>query len=89
METLTGPMFYLLVAWGIVTAIFLVLLIWRSLLKVMRTIRSLLRRPEIAWPRNSAIWCRKSTLYRVRLWPAALLRAGCCFSSQGSGCIRD
>jgi len=28
-----GPIFYLLVAWGIVTAIFLVLLIWRSLLE--------------------------------------------------------
>jgi hypothetical protein len=33
METLTGPIFYMLVAWGIVTAIFLVLLIWRSLLE--------------------------------------------------------
>jgi hypothetical protein len=33
METLTGPIFYLLVAWGILTAIFLVLLIWRSLLE--------------------------------------------------------
>ena len=28
-----GPIFYLLIAWGIVTAIFLVLLIWRSLLE--------------------------------------------------------
>ena len=28
-----GPIFYLLVAWGIVTAIFLILLIWRSLLE--------------------------------------------------------
>jgi hypothetical protein len=28
-----GPIFYMLVAWGIVTAIFLVLLIWRSLLE--------------------------------------------------------
>ena len=33
METLTGPIFYLLVAWGVLTAIFLVLLIWRSLLE--------------------------------------------------------
>ncbi len=33
METLTGPIFYMLVAWGIVTAIFLLLLIWRSLLE--------------------------------------------------------
>ena len=32
-STLTGPIFYLLVAWGIITAIFLVLLIWRSLLE--------------------------------------------------------
>ena len=32
-STLSGPIFYLLVAWGIVTAIFLVLLIWRSLLE--------------------------------------------------------
>jgi hypothetical protein len=31
--TLQGPIFYLLVAWGIVTAIFVVLLIWRSLLE--------------------------------------------------------
>jgi hypothetical protein len=30
--TLTGPIFYLLIAWGVVTAIFLALLIWRSLL---------------------------------------------------------
>jgi len=28
-----GPIFYLLIAWGIITAIFLVLLIWRSLLE--------------------------------------------------------
>ncbi len=33
-ESLTqGPIFYLLIAWGIVTAIFLILLIWRSLLE--------------------------------------------------------
>lgn len=32
METLTGPMFYLMIAWGVVTAVFLGLLIWRSLL---------------------------------------------------------
>jgi hypothetical protein len=32
-ESITGPIFYMLVAWGIVTAIFLVLLIWRSLLE--------------------------------------------------------
>ena len=30
--TLTGPVLYLLVAWGAVTAIFIGLLIWRSLL---------------------------------------------------------
>lgn len=30
--TLTGPIFYLLIAWGVVTAVFLALLIWRSLL---------------------------------------------------------
>jgi len=28
-----GPIFYLLIAWGIITAVFLVLLIWRSLLE--------------------------------------------------------
>src|SRR5205085_11521024 len=32
MDKFTGPMLYLLIAWGIITAIFLVLLIWRSLL---------------------------------------------------------
>ena len=32
-STLTGPILYLLIAWGIVTAVFLVLLIWRSLLE--------------------------------------------------------
>jgi hypothetical protein len=32
-STLSGPIFYLLVVWGIITAIFLVLLIWRSLLE--------------------------------------------------------
>lgn len=32
-QTLTqGPILYLLIAWGVVTAIFLALLIWRSLL---------------------------------------------------------
>ena len=30
--TLSGPIFYLLIAWGVVTAVFLGLLIWRSLL---------------------------------------------------------
>jgi hypothetical protein len=30
--TLTGPVLYLLIAWGIVTAIFVVLFIWRSVL---------------------------------------------------------
>jgi hypothetical protein len=32
-STLTGPILYLLIAWGIITAVFLVLLIWRSLLE--------------------------------------------------------
>jgi len=32
METITGPILYLLIAWGVVTAIFLALLLWRSLL---------------------------------------------------------
>lgn len=32
-SSLTGPILYLLIAWGIVTAIFLALLIWRSLLE--------------------------------------------------------
>ncbi|HKT46773.1 MAG TPA: hypothetical protein VJP87_04550 [Candidatus Acidoferrales bacterium] len=33
-ETLTqGPILYLLIAWGIVTAIFVMLLIWRSVLE--------------------------------------------------------
>jgi hypothetical protein len=32
-SSLTGPVLYLLVAWGIVTAIFLALLIWRNLLE--------------------------------------------------------
>ena len=31
-STLTGPVLYLLIAWGAVTAIFIALLIWRSLL---------------------------------------------------------
>ena len=31
-STLTGPVLYLLIAWGAVTAIFVALLIWRSLL---------------------------------------------------------
>src|SRR5260370_9654906 len=30
--TLTGPILYLLIAWGIVTAIFLALLLWRRIL---------------------------------------------------------
>ena len=31
-NTLTPPVFYLLVAWGIVTAVFIILLIWRGVL---------------------------------------------------------
>ena len=31
-NTLTPPVFYLLIAWGIVTAVFVVLLVWRSVL---------------------------------------------------------
>jgi hypothetical protein len=31
-STLTGPVLYLLIAWGIVTAIFIVLFIWRGVL---------------------------------------------------------
>ena len=32
MDTLTPPVFYLLVVWGIVTAVFIILLIWRGVL---------------------------------------------------------
>ena len=32
METLTGPIIYLMVVWGVVTAVFLGLLLWRSIL---------------------------------------------------------
>jgi hypothetical protein len=32
-STLTGPILYLLIAWGVITAIFLILLLWRSLLE--------------------------------------------------------
>src|SRR5256885_8489199 len=32
METLTGPLLYLLIIWGFVTAVFLALLLWRSIL---------------------------------------------------------
>jgi hypothetical protein len=32
-STLTGPIFYLLIAWAIITGIFIILLIWRSLLE--------------------------------------------------------
>lgn len=33
-ESLTqGPIFYLLIAWGIVTALFIILLIWKSVLE--------------------------------------------------------
>jgi hypothetical protein len=31
-NTLTPPVFYLLIAWGVVTAVFIVLLIWRGVL---------------------------------------------------------
>ncbi|GAC1622856.1 MAG: hypothetical protein PVS2B2_02500 [Candidatus Acidiferrum sp.] len=30
--TLTGPIFYLLIVWGVIAAVFLGLLLWRSLL---------------------------------------------------------
>ena len=32
MDVLAGPLLYLLIAWGLVTAIFLVLVAWRSVL---------------------------------------------------------
>lgn len=32
MESISGPILYVLIAWGVVTAIFLLLLIWRSVL---------------------------------------------------------
>jgi len=32
METIQGPILYLLIAWGILTAVFVLLLIWRSVL---------------------------------------------------------
>jgi hypothetical protein len=32
MEALTGPLLYLIIAWGVVTAVFLALLLWRSIL---------------------------------------------------------
>ena len=32
METIQGPILYLLIAWGILTGIFILLLIWRSVL---------------------------------------------------------
>jgi len=31
-STLTGPVLYLLIAWGLVTAVFVILLIWRGVL---------------------------------------------------------
>jgi hypothetical protein len=31
-STLTGPVLYLLIAWGVVTAVFVILFIWRSVL---------------------------------------------------------
>lgn len=31
-STLTGPVLYLLIAWGVVTAIFIILFIWRGVL---------------------------------------------------------
>ena len=31
-STLTPPIFYLLIAWGIITAVFVILLIWRGVL---------------------------------------------------------
>ena len=32
-STLTGPVLYMLIAWGVVTAVFLALLLWRNLLE--------------------------------------------------------
>ena len=32
METLTGPVLYILIVWGMVTAVFLALILWRSIL---------------------------------------------------------
>ena len=31
-DTLTGPVLYILIAWGIVTGVFVILFIWRSVL---------------------------------------------------------
>jgi hypothetical protein len=32
METLQGPILYLVIVWGVITAVFLALVLWRSLL---------------------------------------------------------
>ena len=32
-STLSGPVLYLLITWGVITAVFLLLLLWRSLLE--------------------------------------------------------
>lgn len=32
MDTITGPILYLMILWGVVTAVFLALLLWRSIL---------------------------------------------------------
>jgi hypothetical protein len=32
MENITGPILYMMIAWGVITALFLALLLWRSIL---------------------------------------------------------
>src|SRR6266568_1193724 len=66
-STLTGPILYLLIAWGIVTAVFLVLLIWRSLLESHEDDQIFLDLRKTIWQGSSASWFPRSTRSRVRL----------------------
>jgi len=59
--TLTGPLLYLLITWGVVTAIFLFLLLRGVCSPAMKTTRSFSMPQEEHMPGNSASWWQRST----------------------------
>jgi hypothetical protein len=80
--TLQGPIFYLLVAWGIVTAIFVVLLIWRSLLESHEDDQIFI---EASGDRMAKE--QRDLIKKINTLSRPIMASGC--SLPGSGCIRD
>jgi hypothetical protein len=76
-ESITGPIFYLLIAWWIVTAVFLVP-VWRSLLESHEDDQIFLIQPRITWPGAQNLVAKINTLSRPILGSGIAAGACCC-----------